>query len=228
MCTTSPHLPQVNYGQSKGAWNPGKRDEVYRQIERARSDAAFANLFASDILFGKPEGKYYYQETETGLERTKAAKNGYLYNENSLNAAKSWVAQAFGVPAMRGEDGAWYKASPLLKPPSFASKAQTQYGYTQGGRITDAQTLRLLNEGHFAFSARGYNGSEVYVPWAEGFAPGKGGRGKPEAGDAKKESRAGKDPGMAVGAARPGTVLGDPEDLRTLMGGRGKTLLGGE
>ena len=68
----------------------------------------------------------------------------------------------------------------------------------------------------------------MFVPWAEGFVPAKGGRGKPEANDAKKESRAGEQRGMAVGDARPGTVLGDPRDLRTLMGGRGKTLLGGE
>lgn len=255
MCVLkSSPAPKVDYGQGSQAWNPNKRDDVYQQVERAKSDDGFARSFAADILFGKPSGdSWFTYETPKGphhsseenrgddVPRTprlveKQAKRGSaLYNENTLNASKSWVTQAFGAPVVKGADGNWYEAKALVgsggtsQGPGgqvmFANKNSTpDYGFMAGARLTDANTVRLLNEGHHAFSAKGYDGSEVYVPWADGFAPGKGGGGKPEAGNAKKELAQGataRDMVTAV-TAKPGNVIGG-----AAAGGGAETLLSG-
>lgn len=91
----------------------------------------------------------------------------------------------------------------------------------------------MLNEGHYAFSAKGFDGSEVYVPWADGFVPRKGTQGKPEAGNYKKDARQQKvqteSSSIGVGQAQPGNIIGG---MPTLLGDAGKkqasakTLLG--
>ena len=243
-------FPKINYGQGSQAWNPGKRDEVYQQVERARGDAGFARGFAADILFGKSDSWYTYEiprgahrssgeDRGSDIPRTprlveKNAKNGSaLYNENTLNASKSWVTQAFGAPVIKGTDGNWYQAKALVNNSALGIgnfKASYDYGFMQGARVTDANAVRLLNEGHHAFTAKGYDGSEVYVPWAAGFAPGKSGGGRPEAGNSKKETAQGAtDRDMITAAtAKPGNVIGGAETLLSgAMANRNKTLLGG-
>lgn len=235
--------PKMDYGQGNRAWNPGKRDEVYQQVEKARGDAGFAAGFAADILFGKnnswftyetPKGPHRSSEEDRGSDTPRAprlvekhSKRGNaLYNENTLNASKSWVTQAFGAPAVRDESGNWYGAKVLV------GQGNDGYGFLRGDRITDANAVRLLNEGHYAFSAKGYDGSEVYVPWAGGFEPTKAGGGRPEAGNAKKDVARGavERDMVTAGTARPDNVIAGG-DARTLLGGTAenlkKTLLGG-
>jgi hypothetical protein len=201
-------LPQINYGQGKGnAYNPSNRGAVYQQVQRAAKDADFARNFATDIIFGKPTGSSYYVhsvKTTTNPETGHKTKEdvytkqrpqntdgeGWLYNKNSLNGSKSWVAQAFGNPVVKDADGNWrvaksvvdHRALPHLYTP------RKSYGFRGDGVITDAQTVRMLNEGHYAFKATGYDGSEVYVPWASGYIPAKGEAGRPEAENTKNRT----------------------------------------
>ena len=250
MCVLKDPFPKVDYGQGSQAWNPGKRDEVYQQEEKAKGDAGFARGFAADILFGKSDSWYTY-ETPQGPHRSseedrgsdvprsprlveKKSKNGNaLYNENTLNASKSWVTQAFGAPVVKGQDGNWYEAKALVNSGSLSNGkagASNEYGFMQGNRVTDANAVRLLNEGHHAFTAKGYDGSEVYVPWADGYAPGKSGGGKPEAGNAKKETAQGATERDMITAAtaKPGNVIGGAETLLSgALNNTKKTLLGG-
>lgn len=246
-------FPKVNYGQGQQAWNPGKRDEVYRQVEKAREDQGFARNFAADILFGKsdswftyevPKGPHRSSEEDRGSDvpRTpqlvqKQSKNGSaLYNENTLNASKSWVTQAFGAPVLKGQDGNWYEAKVLVNSNKSSDKGginlkgTNEYGFMQGNRVADANTIRMLNEGHHAFAAKGYDGSEVYVPWAAGFTPGKSGGGKPEAGNAKRETAQGATERDMITAAtaKPGNIIGGAETLISgALNSAKKTLLGG-
>ena len=244
----NPPLPQVDYGQGKQAFNPSERGPVYQQIEKARQDAAFAQSFAADIMLGKEaSGSKVYGKNGQSMA---ANKNGYMYNENTLNASKSWVPQTFGAPAVKDKDGNWYQANLLgngnvakanYDPSKDKGKgsmfdmfiAQGKgYGFTQGSRITDKETLRLLNEGHYAFSAKGFDGSEVYVPWANDYVPKKGYAGKPEAGNYKKDQDPKKvqtgSAGVGVGQAQPGNVLGGKPTMLGDAGKKqiGKTLLG--
>lgn len=250
MCfTAKPPLPQVDYGQGKQAFKPSERGPVYQQIEKARQDAAFAQSFAADIMLGKEaSGSKVYGKNGQSIA---ANKQGYMYNENTLNAAKSWVPQTFGAPAVKDKEGNWYQANLLangnvIKADNSKlvqdnrgkfqvdkfSKSGEGYGFIAGNKITDPNTLRLLNEGHYAFSAKGFDGSQVYVPWANDYVPKKGYAGKPEAGNYKKD----QDPknvqtgsaGVGVGQAQPGNVIGGKPTMLGDAGKKqiGKTLLG--
>lgn len=241
-------IPQVDYGQKKGAFNPDSRAPVYQQVERARKEGDFASLFAADIMFGKKEsGEFVYTyapgkagsggEPASGTELGKHKVNGqgYLYNKNSLNASQSWVPQAFAAPAVRGDDGAWYSAQLLYDPK--AGKGKSPFGFIPGQKITDENAVRLLEGGHYAFKAEGAGGTEVYVGWAGGFEPKKNERGAPEAANRKKEENtlpASARKMVSVGAAEPGNVMGgkviDGSQARSLLGPVGqqnRTLLGG-
>lgn len=245
-------LPQVDYGQAAGtAWNPASRAEVYQRAEKARADAAFANLFAADIIFSK-EGTGNGAYDRDG-KSVRFNNNGYLYNKNSLNAAESWAGQAFGAPALKGENGDWYTAHGQLNMTSRTVRtvsggreggrgartiyngAAGNYGFVQGEKITDADMIRQLNSGAYAFTAKGANGATVYVPYALGYELQKGAGGKPEAGNYKQDVAQGatsRDSRTAYNV-RP-NVVGDPLGLRqTLLGGAAtatqnqrKTLLG--
>ena len=281
MCVpSSPSSVQVDYGQGKQAFNPSTREPVYQQIEKAKQDNEFAQMFAADIMLGKEASggvvygynpyKGYSADklvndlgfdpltaksiASSGDYLAKRVKDGYLYNENTLNASKSWVPQTFGAPAVQDKNGNWYQANLLANGSvSFQkggerhkggsrgmagynyNKKGEGYGFIPGAKITDAETLRLLNEGHYAFSAKGFDGSEVYVPWAKGYAPKKGYGGKPEAGNYKKDqehkpvhTQSGS---VGVGQAQPGNIIGGKP---TLLGDadkdkqiKNKTLLGG-
>ena len=245
-------LPKVNYGQADGqAWNPSTRADVYQQAEKARNDAAFANLFAADIIFSKQAtGSKAYDRNGNAVNLGR----GYLYNKNSLNASQSWAGQAFGAPAVKGEDGNWYmaygqlNAVPTKKTTRIGGREtgltgsrtvyrygdNSSFGFVQGERITDEGLLRQLNEGVYAFTAKGNNGATVYVPYASGYQLQKGQGGKPEAGNYKQD--------VAQGATNRDArnqwnvqpnVVSDPLGLRqTLLGGaaarqnKSKTLLG--
>ena len=252
----SDFLPKVNYGQAEGqAWNPSTRSEVYQQADKARNDAAFANQFAADIIFSKEEtggSAYLLNGEKVGLN-----SQGYLYNKNSLNAAKSWAGQAFGAPAIKGEDGNWYTAYgqlnvnkvPIKKRVLTGGRDNQQiidshqyvrgnasgFGFIQGERINDENLIRQLNEGAYAFSAQGANGSTVYVPYASGYQVQKSEGGKPEAANYKQDTAqgaTGKDSRTAYNV-QP-NVVSDPLGMReTLLGGamaraqnKNKTLLG--
>lgn len=252
MCIpTSPGSAQVDYGQGKQAFNPSDRGPVYQQIEKAKQDAAFAQMFAADIMLGKEaSGSKVYGKNGQSMAGN---KNGYLYNENTLNASKSWVPQTFGAPAVQDKNGDWYQANLLANGTVAKAKYDTSkdkgkgsmkdmfvrqgegYGFIPGSKITDKETLRLLNEGHYAFSAKGFDGSQVYVPWANDYVPKKGYAGKPEAGNYKKDPERQKvrtaSSEVGVGQAQPGNVIGGKP---TLLGGtdkdkqaKNKTLLGG-
>lgn len=244
-------MPKVNYGQADGqAWNPSTRADVYQQAEKARNDAAFANLFAADIIFSKQAtGSKAYDRNGNAVNLGR----GYLYNKNSLNASQSWAGQAFGAPAIKGEDGNWYMAYGQLN--AVTRKKTTRvdgretgrtstmttyhgdnssYGFVQGERITDEGLLRQLNEGAYAFTAKGNNGATVYVPYASGYQLQKGQGGKPEAGNYKQDAAQGATNRDARNQwnVQP-NVVSDPLGLRqTLLGGaaarqnKSKTLLG--
>ena len=245
-------FPKVNYGQAQGkAWSPATRAEVYQQAERARTDAAFANQFAADIILSKQQsgGKVY------DLNGKAIDTKGYLYNKHSLNAAESWAGQAFGSPVVKDKNGNWYSAYGQLDMTADAIKKRTGtgrehsqiidsvaynpgkaggFGFVQGERITDQAILRQLNEGVYAFTAKGANGQDVYVPYAAGYELRKGYGGKPEAGNYKQGDAGGapeRDKRTAWNV-QPG-VVGDPLGARqTLLGGatvpkqKAKTLLG--
>ena len=235
--------PQINYGQGKNnAYNPANRGAVYQQVQRATKDANFARNFATDIIFGQPgtgdfDSTEYWtwqsqttgnkddSKTETWFGKT-TTPDSYLYNRNSLNASKSWVAQAFGNPALQGGDGNWYRAQSIVD--NRNASGTTQYGFRAGERITDAQTVRMLNEGHYAFKAGGYDGSEVYVPWAQGYTPAKGQGGRPEAENSKSQTSANATPQrdmVSPSTAQPNNViagqaslLGNDRNKKTLLG----------
>ena len=230
-------FPQVNYGQGSGAWSPSSRGPVYQKIEQARNDAAFASSFASDILYGKYDD-YYTTESnrvQKGLDdrgesvyettySTKRESSNRLDRKNSLNASQSWVSQAFDAPAIKGDDGQWYQAR--------AYQSQKGASYYRTGNVIGGQTARLLNEGHFAFSAKGADGAEVHVPYAQGYLPGKGTGGAPEAGNrkAERQGNASVKEQISAGMAAPMNILGGGQTL--LSGGaannqRKRTLLGG-
>ena len=247
-------MPKVDYGQGAGkAWNPSTRSEVYQQADKARNDAAFANQFAADIILSKEAtgGKVY--DLQGNAQRIN--NQGYLYNKNSLNAAESWAGQAFGAPAIKGEDGNWYTAYSQLNMNTgkterihggrenhyttthnaYSGGKADGFGFIQGKRITDENMLRQLNEGAYAFSAQGANGSTVYVPYASGYQVQKSEGGKPEAANYKQDTAqgaTGKDSRTAYNV-QP-NVVSDPLGMReTLLGGamaraqnKNKTLLG--
>jgi hypothetical protein len=237
MCINrGPNLPQLDYGQGQGAFNPSTRAPVYQQVDKARRDGAFARDFAADILLGKPDSgekiytnpyttkhtrtfggdTYTYETTHNSVKPNKGGKGpDYLYNRNSLNAASSWVPQAFSAPALRGENGNWYQAD------LWQGKGETESGwdFAQGKQITDAETLRRLNQGTYAFAATGVRGTQVYVPWAEGYVPAKGGHGAPEAGNRKQEAENTGNTNRripTVGTAMPGNVIGGNLDRNKL------------
>ena len=244
-------LPRVNYGQADGqAWNPSTRADVYQQADKARSDAAFANQFAADIIFSKQAtGSKAYDRNGNAVNLGR----GHLYNKNSMNASQSWAGQAFGAPAVKGADGNWYMAYGQLN--AVTTKKTTRiggretgltgsrivyhgdnssFGFVQGERITDADMIRQLNEGAYAFTAKGNNGATVYVPYASGYQLQKGQGGKPEAGNYKQDAAQGATNRDARNQwnVQP-NVVSDPLGLRqTLLGGaaarqnKSKTLLG--
>ncbi len=247
------YFPKVDYGQGEGkAWVPATRAEVYQRAEKARADAAFANQFAADIILSKKgTGSTVYDLKGNAV---KVNNSGYLHNKHSLNAAESWAGQAFGAPAVKGADGNWYTAYSQLNMVEEKRKSlqggreshyetirsvynpggSSGYGFVQGERISDQNLLRQLESGSYAFSAKGANGLDVYVPFASGYELKKGEGGKPEAGNYKQD--------VAQGATardkrsqwnvQP-NVVGDPLGMRqTLLGGamaepkKSKTLLG--
>jgi hypothetical protein len=174
-----------------------------------------------------------------------------METRHQLNASKSWVAQAFGAPVISDGKGGWRKAVRLTQETTTtpvtdnrgrpvldesgnqAVKASTWQGndFAAGDAVTDANLIRLLNEGHYAFAGTGERGAKVYVPWAEGFIPAKGTNEAPERGNVKDSGGTGADrAGVSPGTARPGNVIGGRQSL---LGGaaeqdqRWKTLLGG-
>lgn len=250
MCIpTSPSSAQVDYGQGKQAFNPSDRGPVYQQVEKARQDDAFAQMFAADIMLGKEaSGGVIYGKNGQSMA---GERGGYLYNKNTLNAASSWVPQTFGAPAVQDKNGDWYQANLLANGNVIKAdnsrlvqdnrgkfqvdqfiKTGEGYGFIPGAKITDKETLRMLNEGHYAFSAKGFDGSQVYVPWANGYVPKKGYAGKPEAGNYKKDPERQKvrtaSSEVGVGQAQPGNVLGGKPTMLGDAGKKqiGKTLLG--
>ncbi len=163
--------PQVDYGQSGGAWVPASRGPVYQAMERARADPAFARLFAADILFGREEsGGHYWTDEQT----RKTCR--WLYNENTLNASQTWVALLFGPPSTL-LDGVWLKVGALC--------TGSDWGFVAESPLT-GDTLRMLEEGHWAFSAMGRNGVLARVPYATDSKPLKTYRGRIECGNSKK------------------------------------------
>lgn len=155
-----PAFPQVNYGQGSQAWNPSDRSAMYQAVERARKDARFAYDFAADILFAKSDA--YYGKTTARSGAHGEAGNGYtkkttygmksgdrFTRENTLNPAKSWVSQAFGSPVLRYGDE-WYAAVPTMTGGRPGSKQN--YGFKRGSKISDPQAIRMLSEGHYAFT----------------------------------------------------------------------------
>ena len=187
----TPGYPTVDYGQEAGkAWNPATREELYRMVQRARSDAALANLFAADIMTAKGEFKVMRSfPGMAGKETTpQERKRQYrlddrdpLYIEHSLNAAESWASQAFDTPVVKGEDGNYYYArNQASKPGGHFSKPQIRntnqsqsqlYNFHAGDKVTDNTLIQRLNNGAYAFSAKGDNGLTVYVPYADGYTP---------------------------------------------------------
>ena len=240
MCT-APSFPKINYGQGSGAWNPASRDPVYQKIEQARRDMSFASGFASDILYGKYNDYYTSEAEQVQVGATAASGEGNVepifetrYNpklnssdrlrrENSLNASKSWVQQAFDAPAIKGDDGKWYQAR--------AYQSHQGDTFFRTNNLIGGQTERLLNEGHFAFTAKGKDGTEVFVPYAQGYLPAKGTGGAPEAGNRKadRQGNASAREQVSAGMVAPMNVLGGGQTL--LAGGannqRKRTLLGG-
>ena len=246
------YLPRVDYGQKAGeAWVPSAREDVYRQMERARQDVGFAQQFAADIILSKEgSGKKAYDVT--GKEVT--MNRGYLHTKHSLNASKSWAGQAFDTPAIKGADGNWYTAYSQLDMavgtkkfrsggrenhtsydiPTYNPGNAKGFGFVQGDKITDKNLIQRLTEGAVAFTAKGANGQTVYVPYAAGFVPKKEAGGRPEAGNYKDYSDRSdvKRDARTANTVDPG-VVGDPLGLRqTLLGGamgqqrQRKTLLG--
>ncbi|MCL1939935.1 MAG: hypothetical protein FWG04_04675 [Desulfovibrionaceae bacterium] len=246
-----------NYGQGSAdtAFNPSSRDPVYQQVSRARSDQDFARFFAWDILTAKPgSGDYLYSASDgqasssaqthtankyrqngggaapeyaAAREISAGGKGNYLNTKHQLNAANSWVAQAFGAPAMKDADGAWRLA---MRFGSDTSGGQSWSGrdFTPGEAVTDKNAVRLLNEGHYAFSAKGERGTEIFIPWAEGYTPGKGQR---EAKEMKKKAQTGSGAErtvVGIGGASPGNVIGGRASLLGTAedSGRRRSLLG--
>lgn len=228
-------LPKVNYGQKTGeVWNPGAREDVYQQMDRARQDAAFAQQFATDIILSKEKtGKKTYDANGKEV----LFNQGHLYTKHSLNAAKSWAGQAFDSPVLKGADGNWYTAYAQLDMVSNTRKQRqgrdsdqyrtittyspgkaNGFGFVQGEKITDKNLLQSLTEGVVAFTAKGANGQEVYVPYASGYVPKKGEGGKPEAGNYKSDVAPGgkpRDP-RSANTVQP-NVVGDPLCIRQVL-----------
>ncbi len=131
----------------------------------------------------RPKGGRFEQK---GMQRFKCK---WLYNENTLNAAKSWVAQLFGPPAVRSGSswltaGAWCTGGDASPDWGFIAESPVT-----GGAAPAGDTARMLSEGHYAFSAKGCNGLTVYVPYAADAKPLKDGRGRWECGDGKRTAR---------------------------------------
>ncbi len=183
--------PQVDYGQGSGAWIPASRAPVYQAMERARLESYFARMFAADILFGREESGGHTWGYET-VDQGHYDNNGdwipnpvpvltrfsckWLYNENTLNASKTWVALLFGPPSVQS-GSAWFKAGAFWSGSDWGFIAEDS---------PSGDTLRMLQEGHWAFSATGCNGVTVCVPYAEDSKPLKEGRGRIECGNSKK------------------------------------------
>jgi hypothetical protein len=233
------------------AFNPSARDPVYQQVARARTDNGFAKFFAWDILTAKPEtGNFFHELIDGNLvanrleNRDYGRDQAYMETKHQLNASKSWVAQAFGAPVVSDGNGGWRKAVRLTREVTMAMQKDAEGNpvplakqlwqgsdFAPGAAVTDTNLIRLLNGGHYAFSATGERGTKVYVPWAEGYLPAKGGNEAPERGNVKDSGGAGANrAGVGPGTARPGNVIGGRQSL---LGGaaeqeqRRKSLLGG-
>lgn len=216
--------PQVDYGQGSGVWNPATRGPVYNAMERARWDKPFGLLFAMDILFGKEAtGNFIYYWVREEIWETDAqgefvldengekilagyrwayatdkfrgnGGSGWLYNSNTLNAARSWVALMFGPPATC-IDGVWRIVHPCC--PLFEwvrpvdDPVRGNFTFVPGGNLRNTEIIRLLNEGHWAFETTDAAGVRVCVPWSPDLrsAPMKLGRGRPEAENSKRIPR---------------------------------------
>ena len=188
-------FPQWNYGQGSGAWNPATAAPIYQQVEKARIVPDFALVFAADILFGKERSgdSCYVWEYGPNLTYVRAkyrtrgenGKNGWLYNQNSLNASKSGVPQFFGPPAVHAS-GAWRYAVPCtttsngLKPPGTGT-----FTFVAEDALSQADIIRQLNAGHCSFSAADSYGVVVCVPYATTYLPQKQRRARPECGNSK-------------------------------------------
>lgn len=231
---TNSLYPQIDYGQKKGAWNPGTRDPVYQQVNRARTDLDFGRGMATDILLGQQKGYYVDRAspvstwTGTGYkwvagrtwEEFQKAGQGV---QHSMNPYKSWVPQAFGGGYMKDESGQWYSVN--LK------RSGSGLNFRQGGKVSNENILNQLNSGTYAFKTAGADGKEVYMTWADGYVPKKSGGQKPEEGNAKQTRSSGvQREVVGVNQAKPGNVMGGA--IATLLGGadetlKNKTLLGG-
>ncbi len=230
--------PQVDYGQGAGkAWNPANREELFGMVNRARSDAALANLFAADILTAKggvAEVTTRWSGSGKGEAKRVAFTNGTkdpLYIKHSLNGAESWAAQAFDTPVLKAADGNYYYAKSQVNGTSTLDMASVHaarngsagkgpYEFGAGEKVTDSALIQRLNSGAYAFSAQGANGQTVYVPYAQGYVPRKGQtnqaqtKGSTAAGATARDVR-------TANTVQP-RVVGDPLGLKqTLLGGAG-------
>ena len=207
-------FPQVAYGQGNAAWNPASGAPVFQCMERARQEADFALSFCMDILFGKehsgnrvwfwattqhsdstpPE----YSYTKVKEETRGRGGDGWLYNDNTLNAASSGVARMFGPPAAKTAQG-WCYVLPCTTreteeyPGVHPRPAGTpQFTLVVENPLTgsDAAYARMLDAGHIAFAARDFYGVLACVPYAFGWEPLKQFRGRPECGNSKKSPKA--------------------------------------
>ncbi len=129
---------------------------------------------------GGENGPYYQWRpkggafSDVGTPARRSCK--WLYNENTLNASKTWVAQLFGPPSTLS-GGTWFKTG--------AYCTGSDWGFIAEDSPT-GDTLRMLQEGHWAFEATGCNGVIVRVPYAADSKPLKEGRGRWECGNSKK------------------------------------------
>ncbi len=200
-------FPQYDYGQGEGAWNPASGSLVYRRMEQARFVPSFALTFCMDILFGKERSGdqcYFWSSdpvygtdahgesvitgyTFTRLKhKTRGSKgNGWLYNDNTLNASRSGVPQMFGPPAAKS-GGMWRYAVPCTTMAGDPLPAGVpQFTFVIDSPVEDGAYLRMLDAGHAAFVARDHYGTAVCVPYALHWEPRKQRRGRPECGDSK-------------------------------------------
>lgn len=153
-----------------------------------------------DLLTSGGERIFSHYAWSRALRKFSGSKgSGWLYNENTLNAAMSGVALLFAQPAIL-RDGDWHAAIPTSPARSIfdgnivakygGTDVQKDYTFVASSKLGNQEVIRLLNEGHYAFHADDVAGTRVYVPWAAGktmnSVPIKEGRGRIEAENSKK------------------------------------------
>lgn len=140
------------------------------------------NLAGYHFFFPGDEGTVWRPFGGRFEQRATRSKGySYLYNDNTLNASRSWVGNLFGLPGMLS-GSSWYRTEVLV---SKNSEGNHIWGFVPAGAYPAGHGLELLKGGHCAFSAAGFNGVRVCLPWAPGYEPVKTKRGRPECGNGK-------------------------------------------